>query len=161
MLLVDGGNTAVPFLLSYFWIFHSHLLLFRVYHLSYHLTMHHLFNQIYYPPIFQHSNLLQSNLSICSSSPWFQFTAEPSESLLIITLTLESSPLIMPTYQVFTGSEHAGTRRLWRIRQWHIQSVSSHGSHWESTPPMDLSIVTVLLSVEIWNQFELLLASLQ
>ena len=60
-------------------------------------------NQIYYPPIFQHSHLLQSNLSLCSSSPWFQFTAEPSESLLIITLTLESSPLIMPTISFIQG----------------------------------------------------------
>ena len=107
-------------------------------------------------PTFQSTAELQSHLSLFSLSPWFQSTAEPSESFLIITLILiycraiwvfahyhpdiGIHPANHANYQVYTGSDYTGTRRLWRIRQWHIQSVSYHGSHWESTSPMNLSI---------------------
>ena len=106
-------------------IFHWHLLPFRVYHLLYHLTMHHLFNQIYYPPIFFYSNLQESFLSFFSLSFWFQSTAEPSESLLITTLTLESSPLIMPTIRFIQAVTHSAMTHT-------VSQLSWYRSHWES-----------------------------
>ena len=68
-------------------------------YLSYHLTFYSSSIQAFN----QFQSTMQSHLTLFSISPWFQSPAEPSESLLIITLTYLSSPLIMPTIRFIQG----------------------------------------------------------